>query len=154
MRSVNLRASSIRSICLISSLTAIAASGLSACAIEGGLSQRSTIAPDGPVAKAIAEAKARPGAFPNFADFPKKPTDMRKAADWDQGSAVLKKGGEELAAAARSPAEMPDPDTYAKQLRARSGLDQITPPDAAEAAALDAYARDLRERATPPPPPQ
>jgi hypothetical protein len=125
-----------------------------ACATPSDIVSRAQFAPGSPVAKAIAEARAHPGPMPSFAQFPKKPTDMRPAASWIQGEAALKNEARELAAVAVAPVEISDPDAYAKALRAESGLDQVQPPGPNNAAELDAYARELRERATPPPPPQ
>jgi hypothetical protein len=132
----------------------MAAASLCACATESDIAKRSQIAPGSAVDKAVAEAKTHPGPAPTFAQFPKKPTDMRPAASWTQGTAALKAEAAQLTAVVNQPAEMPDPDAYAKRLRAASGLDQITPPGPENAAQLDAYARELRERATPPPLPQ
>lgn len=133
---------------------AIAAASLCACATESDLSKRSQIAPGSAVSQAISQSQAQPGPYPTFAAFPKKPTDMRAAASWEQSRATLNAEAAQLAAVANAPAEMPDPEAFAKRLREASGLDQIPVPGPNTAAELDAYARELRERATPPPPPQ
>jgi hypothetical protein len=133
---------------------AIALASLCACATEADIAKRSQIAPDSAVSKAIGEAQAHPGAYPTFAQFPKKPTDMRPAGSWDQARTSLSADAAQIAAVANAAAEMPDPDAYAKRLRAAAGLDAIPVPGPETAAELDAYARELRERATPPPPPK
>jgi hypothetical protein len=133
---------------------AIALASLCACATEADIAKRSQIAPDSAVSKAIAEAQAHPGAYPTFAQFPKKPTDIRAAGSWDQARASLSADAAKLTAVANQTVEMPDPDAYAKRLRATAGLDAIPVPGPETAAELDAYARELRERATPPPPPK
>jgi hypothetical protein len=133
---------------------ALAAASLCGCATESDIAKRSEIVPGSAVDKAITAAKADRSPYPVFANFPKKPTDMRPAASWDQANSTLNSDAAALAAVANQPVEIPDPDAYAKAVRARSGLDQIAVPPADEAAQLDAYARELRERATPPPPPQ
>jgi len=133
---------------------AIAVASLCACATEADIAKRSQIAPGSAVAQAIDQARMQPGPYPTFATFPKKPTDMRPAATWEQGRANLNAEAAKLAAVANAPAEMPDPEAFAKRLRATAGLDDVQVPGPNTAAELDAYARDLRERATPPPPPK
>jgi hypothetical protein len=135
-------------------IAALAAAGMSACVSESNFAERSRIRPGSPVAEAVAQVQAKALPYPSFATFPKKPTDLRAPGAWEQGRASLDKSAGELAAVASAPVEMPDPDAYARQARAAAGLDQITPPGPGAAAELDAYARELRERATPPPPPQ
>ena len=133
---------------------AIAVASLCACATESDIAQRSQIQPNSAVSQAIAESRTQPGPYPTFATFPKKPTDMRAAATWEQGRASLNAEAAQLAAVASAPSEIPDPDAYAKRVRATAGLDAIPVPGPTTGAELDAYARELRERATPPPPPQ
>lgn len=135
-------------------VVALAAAGVAACASESDLAERTRIRPGSPVAEAVAQVQAKTLPYPSFATFPKKPIDMRAPGAWEQGRASLDRSAGELAAAAAAPVEMPDPDAFARQARASAGLDQITPPGPGAAAELEAYARELRERATPPPPPQ
>ena len=135
-------------------MACIAAASLCACASESDIAKRSQITPGSAVDKEIAKVRAKPGPYPTFAEFPKKPTDMRPASSWEESQARLKSEGDQLAAVANSPAEMPDPEAYAKRVRDTAGLDQVPVPGPETAAQLDAYAKELRERATPPAPPQ
>jgi hypothetical protein len=149
-----LRIRSIGPVWRLSGAAFIATWVLTGCASESDLARRSQIAPDSPVAMAIAEVQAHPSPYPSFADFPKTPTGMRLPVAWEEGRHQLAVAGDELAKISAAPAEMPDPAAFARQLRAASGLDQVPVPGPDAAAELEAYARELRERATPPPPPQ
>ena len=137
-----------------SAVVLIAAATLSACASESELTKRSQIAPDSPVAQAIAEVQAHPLPRPRFADFPKTPMDMRPPVVWEQNRHNLALASAEMDQLSAAPLEMPDPAAFARQARANSGFDQIAVPGPEATAELEAYARELRERATPPPPPQ
>jgi hypothetical protein len=132
----------------------MAVASLCACATETDIAKRSQIVPGSAVSQAIAASQTAPGPYPTFATFPKKPAGMRPPASWDQGRADLSAEAARLATVANAPAEIPDPDAFDKRLRAAAGFDAIPVPGPNTAAELDAYARELRERATPPPPPQ
>jgi hypothetical protein len=124
------------------------------CASRPDLVERSRIEAGSPVAAAIVEAKANPGPAPTFADIPKAPTDMRPGSSWAAPSSALQSEGQKLAAAAQMPVEISDPDALSKRLRAQSGLDAISAPAVSATPELEAQAREMRERATPPPPPK
>ncbi|HET9160741.1 MAG TPA: hypothetical protein VFN88_09015 [Caulobacteraceae bacterium] len=144
----------LRGSALHPTIAVLTAAGLAACATPSDIAKRSQIVAGSPVDKAIADAQAHPGPAPTFAQFPKKPTGMRPPSSWSQSESSLKVEAAQLAVVADSPPEIADPETYGKQLRAQSGLDQIEPPGPNNTAEIEAYARELRERATPPPPPK
>ena len=106
------------------------------------------VAPASPIAAEVAELARDARGYPSFADIPAVPDDLRPACIFGLSSKQLEMAGarleretapqtwslggsEEFAAAARS--TMPDVDP------------------GADAADLEGTARDLRERATPPP---
>jgi hypothetical protein len=126
---------------------------LAGCASENDMAARSKIPPNSPLASAIMQAKTQPLPAPSFRDIPMNPPDMRPAAAWEQSATALQSANRELVAVAATPVELPDPEAWGKRTAAAVGLDSITPPAANNAAELEAYARELRERATPPPPP-
>jgi hypothetical protein len=126
---------------------------LAACASETDLAARSPITRAPALTDAIAQALAQPLPAPTFRDIPMNPPDMRPAAAWEQSSTALQGQGRELAAVAASPVELPDPEAWGKRAAASAGLDAISPPGPNNAAELEALGRELRERATPPPPP-
>lgn len=135
-------------------LAAGAAGLLSACVSAPDLEAGSRIAPDSPLTAAIAKAQADPSPFPKFTDIPNAPTDLRPKADWARDAAALSNSAAALAQATAASPEMPDPGAWARQVMAESGLDAAKVPGPETAAEIEAYARELRERATPPPPPQ
>lgn len=128
--------------------------GLCGCASESDIARRSKIDPGSPIAVAIAKAHAEPLPAPTFADIPKAPKDMRPASSWDQASTRLRTAQQQLTAETARPSEIGDPEALAQQLRATPGLATLAPPGPNNAAELEAFARELRERATPPPPPK
>jgi hypothetical protein len=126
---------------------------LCGCASETDMAARSKIPPNSPLTAAIAAAKAEPLPAPTFRDIPMNPPDVRPATAWEQSATALEGANRELVAVAAIPVELPDPEAWGKRTAAAVGLDSITPPGPNNAAELEAYARELRERATPPPPP-
>jgi len=134
-------------------LTGLGALLLAGCASESDMAARSKIPPNSPLAAAIEQATTQPLPAPSFRDIPMKPPQMRAAGAWEQSATALQGQGRELAGIAAMPVELPDPEAWGKRTAAAVGLDSITPPGPNNAAELEAYARELRERATPPPPP-
>jgi hypothetical protein len=135
-------------------LTGLGAVLLAGCATESDMAARSTIPPNSPLAQAVAAVKSEPQPAPSYRNIPLNPPQMRPAGAWEQTATALQGQGRELAGIAAIPVEIPDPDAWAKRTAAAAGLDAITPPGPNNAAELEAYARELRERATPPPPPR
>ena len=135
-------------------LTGLGAALLAGCASESDMAARSKIPPNSPLAQAIASVKTEPQPAPSFRNIPMNPPQMRPAGAWEQSANALQGQSRELAGIAAVPVELPDPDAWGKRTAAAVGLDSLTPPGPNNAAELDAFARELRERATPPPPPQ
>ncbi len=108
-----------------------------------------------PVAKDVIYASEHPGPYPRFADIPKIPTDVRPASAWRAAIAEVQHKKAVLEAeVAALPAVTADTETYASQTRAQASApaSQAAPTDPTQQ--TEAYARSLRERATPPPPPK
>ena len=135
------------------------AAGVAGCLHEGKTAGRVAggRAIDGPsaVARDVAYAARHPGPYPRFIDIPNIPTDIRPASAWRQ--AVVDLQGQKAALdreAADLPPPLTDTERYAADSRGRAAADpaDIPPPDAAQQ--TEAYAKTLRERATPPPTPK
>ena len=134
-------------------LTGLGAMLLAGCATETDMAARSKIPPNSPLAEAVAATKTNPPPAPSFRNIPMNPPQMRPAGAWEQSANALQGQGRELAGIAAMPIELPDPEAWGKRTATAVGLDSITPPGPGNAAELEAFARELRERATPPPPP-
>ena len=128
---------------------------LSACGLLGGCVgdpfERAKVDPRSPVAAEVALAARTPAAFPKFADIPPVPKDIRPKPQFGKAAAQT-----ELAAAQIERATAPDTwtlqqtDAFAGAARKAVGPD-VAP---ADSTATEAFAKDLRKRATPPPPPK
>lgn len=105
--------------------------------------------PASPVAKDVTALTSAHAEFPKFASIPRKPDDLRPPARYGKEAASL-----ELAAAQLIRDTAPETwtlqatDAFADTARRDAGP-ELAPPTAGDA---EAFARSLRERATPPPP--
>ena len=110
------------------------------------------IDPTSPVADEVARLGRADVPFPTFADIPPKPTDQRPIAQWGKEARQL-----ETAAAALERQTAPNTWTLngTERFQARA-LAEAGPAESAASstAATEACARQLRERATPPPSPR
>ena len=107
--------------------------------------------PRSPVAAEVAKAANAPAAFPKFADIPHKPTNLRPTRAFGVAAAQVEVARAQLEqATAPETWSLKESDSFAAAARAAAG------PDAAPAdqTATEAFARDLRRRATPPPSPK
>ncbi len=104
--------------------------------------------PASPVAEDVARITREPGAFPTFAGIPKAPEPTPVARYGRSAQAVLAEGVALERATAPDTWTLDGTDVFAERGRAAAGP-QIDPPTPGEA---EAFARALRERATPPPP--
>ena len=87
--------------------------------------------------------------FPTFASIPNPPTDLRPVAQYGRDAQAITTEGEALArATAPGTWTLQNTDNFAEEARKAVGP-VIEPPKPGDA---DAFARSLRERATPPPP--
>ncbi len=107
------------------------------------------IDPTSAVAGDVARITRQAGKFPTFASIPKKPTDIRPLAQYGQDArSVLAQGDALTEATAPGTWTLQGTDAFAEKARQDAGP-QLEPPKPGDA---DAFARELRERATPPPP--
>ncbi len=109
--------------------------------------------PASPVYQDVMQATRHPGPYPQFADIPKIPTDVRPASAWAEAVADVQHDKSSLdSAVAALPPVQTDTQTFAANAHSA-----VQPPAAADAAPPDtpdqarAYAESLRQRATPPP---
>lgn len=104
--------------------------------------------PASPVAPDVTRLTRQPGKFPTFASIPKAPTDIRPLAQYGRDAyAVLAEGKALTQATAPGTWTLQGTDAFAEKARRDAGP-QIEPPKPGDA---EAFARELRERATPPP---
>lgn len=134
-------------------LALAASAGLCGCVGVPDVAARSRIPVDSPINAEVARVKANPGPYPTFADIPTAPADLRAQGSWTQSQAEIETGAGVLTSL-QAPAADGRSDAWAKSTRAGAGLDSISPPPADNAARIEAYAAQLRERATPPPKPR
>jgi hypothetical protein len=107
------------------------------------------IDPASPIAAEEAKLTRQPAPMPSFAAIPKKPTDLRAAAQYGRSAQDILAQGEALVAATQpSTWTLQNTEAFAEKGRRDAGP-QLEPPTAADS---EAFARELRERATPPPP--
>ncbi|MDZ4373194.1 MAG: hypothetical protein U1C74_17465 [Phenylobacterium sp.] len=107
------------------------------------------IDPSSPVAADVAKMSRGEGRFPTFADIPRPPKDLRPVAQYgEDANAVLAAGEALVQATAPGTWTLDGTDTFADRAREAAGP-QIAPPNPGDA---EAFARELRERAKPPPP--
>jgi hypothetical protein len=107
------------------------------------------IDPASPVAADVAKMTRQDAKFPTFASIPAKPNDVRPVQQYGRDArSVLAAGDALVAATAPSTWTLQGTDAFADKARADAGP-QLDPPKPGDA---EAFARELRERASPPPP--
>jgi hypothetical protein len=107
------------------------------------------IDPASPVAADVARMTRQKAAFPTFASIPPKPKDVRPLAQYGRDAhSVMAAGDALVAATAPGTWTLQGTEAFADKSRRDAGP-QIEPPKPGDA---EAFARELRERATPPPP--
>lgn len=126
---------------------------LAGCAISNPLAT-APIDPSSPVAADVARM-ARTGApFPTFADIPPVPTDQRPVAQWGKQARQLEVAGAALEReTAPNTWTLQGTERFQAQAKAAAGP-AIQEDATSSTAATEAFARQLRERATPPPSPR
>lgn len=111
------------------------------------------IDPNSPVAADVARLSQGGGPFPTFADIPPVPKDQRPVAQWGKEARAL-----EVAGAALETKTAPNTwtlnGTERFQAQAKAAAGPAIAPTDSSTAATEAFARQLRERATPPPSPR
>lgn len=108
-----------------------------------------------PVAADVRAASSANTAFPSFADIPAAPKDVRTPEAWRKAVAsVLKEKRVVETLAEAHPATLFNAEAFASAARARAVTQPGDVPSVNSRAETEAFAKALRERATPPPPPQ
>ncbi len=111
--------------------------------------QDTPVDPASPVAADVARMTREAGPYPTFAGIPKTPKDIRPLAQYGRDArAILAEGAALERATAPGTWTLQGTDQFAEKARRDAGP-QIEPPKPGDA---EAFARELRERATPPPP--
>jgi hypothetical protein len=104
--------------------------------------------PASPVAAEVAKAADADAKFPSFLDIPDLPKDVRPAETFGKAVADTEAAGEALAKqTAPSTWTLSNTDTFASRAQGRAGEEDAPRPGED----TEAYAKRLRERATPPP---
>lgn len=111
--------------------------------------------PNSPAAAEVAAAAAQPGPWPTFEGIPQMPSNLRTDEGWRMAvTATEEDRAELLRATGPSTFSLSGTEAFAASQRARIDIDPGDIPTAADAAATEAWARRMRERATPPPRPR
>ena len=105
--------------------------------------------PTSPVAAEVTQLSRKDGKFPTFASIPNPPKDVRPAPQFGRAAASVTSAGDALIAATEpSTWTLQATDAFAEKARRDAGP-ALEPANPAQA---EAFAKELRERATPPPP--
>lgn len=110
--------------------------------------QDAKVDPASPVAADVARMTRQSSDYPSFSEIPAAPSDIRPLALYGRASSELKMAGERLVReTAPETWILQGTEAFADEARRRTpDLPPVDP------AAAEAFARELRERATPPPP--
>mgnify|MGYP001169640249 FL=1 len=112
-----------------------------------------SVDPASPVAQDVARMVREAREEPTFASIPPIPAADRKAGDWGRAADQLELAGARLEQeTAANTWTLNDTTRFVARARSEAGPDFDGA--ASSAAATEAFARELRERATPPPPPR
>jgi hypothetical protein len=126
--------------------------GLTACA-PGNLLSTGPVDPRSPLAGDVAALAHQNKTFPTFGSIPPEPKDVRARRAWGQSALQIEAAGHRLE---RETADNTWTLTGTEAF-AGAALRQVGPaisgPESTTAA-TEAYVRDMRKRATPPPPPK
>lgn len=107
------------------------------------------IDPASPVAPEVARITRGDAGYPTFAGIPNPPADVRPLAQYGQSArSIIAEGAALNGATAPETWTLDGTDAFAEKARQEAGP-QWEPPPPGDA---EAFARELRERATPPPP--
>jgi len=140
--------------------SAPAARGLAcACAVAllggcmGNPFATAAVDPASPVAADVARMARATAKYPTFADIPPVPADQRPLREFGRAADQLELAGTRLERDT-APGTWTLDGTQGFAARAKGQAGPADPTDASTAAASEAFARQLRERATPPPLPR
>ena len=132
----------------IGTALALAAGSVLLSGCVGNPFKDTKIDPTSAVAGDVARLTRQDGKFPTFASIPKAPTDIRPLARYGQdANAVIAQGEALNQATAPGTWTLQGTDDFATKALKDAGP-QIEPPKPGDA---EAFAKALRERATPPP---
>ncbi len=108
--------------------------------------------PNSPVAGQVAALAHQNGPYPTFAAMPQMPTDQRPVKAWGRSAEQIAAAGRALEReTADSTWTLTGTESFAASARRMAGPAPTGPESTT--AATEAYANELRKRATPPPPP-
>ena len=133
----------------IARLIAVAAGASLLAGCVGNPFANAQIDPASPVAADVARMTRADAKLPAFSSIPPAPTDVRPAASYGRAAASLNAAAADLIRDTGPETwSLKGTDAFAETARRDVGpeLPPVTPGDA------EAFARELRERATPPPP--
>lgn len=134
---------------LAARIATLAGAGLIAAGCSSVPFTDAKVDPNSAVAAEVAKMTRQDSEFPAFAGIPPKPKDLRPVAQYGADARQVMAAGEAVVAAtAPSTWTLQDTEAFAGRGREQAGP-QIEPPKPGDA---EAFARELRERATPPPP--
>lgn len=109
--------------------------------------------PASPIAQSVAEAARSNRTYPKFSDIPEVPVETRPLRAWGRAATDTEAARRKLEAeTAPGTWTLGATDSFARGATAAVGRDAA--PGAAEQANTEAFAKALRDRATPPPPPR
>lgn len=138
-------------------LTCAAASSLAACMglPSGEPYGQERVDATSPAAAEIEREAAQSGEWPTFAGIPQIPGDVRTPQQWAAAvGATEEEGRELLVAVAPSTWSLTGTEAFAERIRNSLDLQPGDVPSANQQAETEAWARRMRERATPPPRPR
>lgn len=138
-------------------LLVTAAAALTGCASLSGIEPGggASIDPRSPAAAQIEAAARQAGPTPSLAEVPPPPTDLRPAEAWRAAIADQQaEGAYVLNSAAPSTWTLSDTDGFVAGARAQVDVAGLHAPTDAEIAESEAFAKAMRQRATPPPSPR
>lgn len=126
--------------------------GLTACA-PGNILATAPVDPRSPIAGDVAALAHQNKAFPTFASIPAEPKDVRPAKAWGQSAQQIEASGRKLEReTADNTWTLTGTEAFAGAALKQAGP-AIDGPESTTAA-TEAYVREMRKRATPPPPPK
>ncbi len=107
------------------------------------------IDPNSPVAADVARVSHQPAKLPSFASIPNPPADIRPLAQYGRQARAVTAAGEAVqVATAPGTWTLQNSEAFAEAARREAGP-QLEPPTPGTA---EAFAKEQRQRATPPPP--
>jgi hypothetical protein len=126
--------------------------GVSCAALAGCIGnpfQDAKVDPSSPVAADVARLTRQKAEYPTFASIPKAPTDIRPARQFNESARQVLAEGEALRVAT-------EPGTWTLQgtedFAEAARREAAAPAPIAPSGQTEAFAREQRQRATPPPP--